>query len=151
MVCTSLGSLLRPLFYFLCYIHFSLSVQCLGGIVKCQNKIDWDTCGPQVTLLQWVLTGGADGVADDGGELEEEEEDAEEADDDGLHCDALQLGVLVADLSEVGALGAPHGRRAHPEDDGARDERVELGVELSPDVGRVAEHGQHLRERFIVS
>ena len=26
MVCTSLGSLLRPLFYFLCYIHFSLSV-----------------------------------------------------------------------------------------------------------------------------
>ena len=28
MVCTSLGSLLRPLFYFLCYIHFSLSVDC---------------------------------------------------------------------------------------------------------------------------
>ena len=27
MVCTSLGSLLRPLFYFLCYIHLSLSVQ----------------------------------------------------------------------------------------------------------------------------
>ena len=27
MVCTSLGSLLRPLFYFLCYIHFSLSVE----------------------------------------------------------------------------------------------------------------------------
>ena len=27
MVCTSLGSLLRPLFYFLCYIHFSLSVK----------------------------------------------------------------------------------------------------------------------------
>ena len=26
MVCNSLGSLLRPLFYFLCYIHFSLSV-----------------------------------------------------------------------------------------------------------------------------
>ena len=26
MVCISLGSLLRPLFYFLCYIHFSLSV-----------------------------------------------------------------------------------------------------------------------------
>ena len=26
MVCTSLGSLLRPLFYFLFYIHFSLSV-----------------------------------------------------------------------------------------------------------------------------
>ena len=26
MVCTSLGSLLRPLFYVLCYIHFSLSV-----------------------------------------------------------------------------------------------------------------------------
>ena len=26
MVCTSLGSLLRPLFYFLCYIPFSLSV-----------------------------------------------------------------------------------------------------------------------------
>ena len=26
MVCTSLGSLLHPLFYFLCYIHFSLSV-----------------------------------------------------------------------------------------------------------------------------
>ena len=47
-------------------------------------------------------------------------------------------------LSEVGALGAPHGRGAHPEDDGARDERVELGVELRPDVGRVAEHGQHL-------
>ena len=29
MVCTSLGSLLRPLFYFLCYIHFSLSVYIL--------------------------------------------------------------------------------------------------------------------------
>ena len=29
MVCTSLGSLLRPLFYFLCYIHFSLSVHAL--------------------------------------------------------------------------------------------------------------------------
>ena len=29
MVCTSLGSLLRPLFYFLCYIHFSRSVQAL--------------------------------------------------------------------------------------------------------------------------
>ena len=27
MVCTSLGSLLCPLFYFLCYIHFSLSVE----------------------------------------------------------------------------------------------------------------------------
>ena len=27
MVCTSLGSLLRPLFYFLCYIHFSLGVE----------------------------------------------------------------------------------------------------------------------------
>ena len=27
MVCTSLGSLVRPLFYFLCYIHFSLSVR----------------------------------------------------------------------------------------------------------------------------
>ena len=27
MVCTRLGSLLRPLFYFLCYIHFSLSVE----------------------------------------------------------------------------------------------------------------------------
>ena len=26
MVCTSLGSLLHALFYFLCYIHFSLSV-----------------------------------------------------------------------------------------------------------------------------
>ena len=26
MVCTSLGSLMRPLFHFLCYIHFSLSV-----------------------------------------------------------------------------------------------------------------------------
>ena len=27
MVCTSWGSLLRPLFYFLCKIHFSLSVE----------------------------------------------------------------------------------------------------------------------------
>ena len=32
MVCTSLGSLLRPLFYFLCYIHFSLTV--VRGISK---------------------------------------------------------------------------------------------------------------------
>ena len=32
MVCTSLGSLLHPLFYFLCYIHFSLSVLREGGI-----------------------------------------------------------------------------------------------------------------------
>ena len=54
---------------------------------------------------------------------------------------------LPSYLSEVGALGAPHGRGAHPEDDGARDERVELGVELRPDVGRVAEHGQHLGMR----
>ena len=30
MVCTSLGSQLRPLFYFLCYIHFSLSVETRG-------------------------------------------------------------------------------------------------------------------------
>ena len=30
MVCASLGSLLHPLFYFLCYIHFSLSVNGLG-------------------------------------------------------------------------------------------------------------------------
>ena len=29
IVCTSLGSLLRPLFYFLCYIHFCLSVLCV--------------------------------------------------------------------------------------------------------------------------
>ena len=34
MVCTSLGSLLRPLFYFLCYIHFSLSVEGNLGIPK---------------------------------------------------------------------------------------------------------------------
>ena len=31
MVCTSLGSLLRPLFYFLCYIHISLTVGVLFG------------------------------------------------------------------------------------------------------------------------
>ena len=36
MVCTSLGSLLRPLFYFLCYIHFSLSVIVL--FQNCHNK-----------------------------------------------------------------------------------------------------------------
>ena len=56
------------------------------------------------------------------------------------------LCVVVSYLGEVGALGAPHGGRAHPEDDGAGDERVELGVELGPDVSGVAEHGQHLGE-----
>ena len=45
-----------------------------------------------------IFTGRADGVSDDRGELEEEEEDPEEADDDGLHGDASELGVLVADL-----------------------------------------------------
>ena len=39
MVCTSLGSQLRPLFYFLCYIHFSLSVY-LGLNFQCQNVYD---------------------------------------------------------------------------------------------------------------
>ena len=44
MVCTSLGSLLRPLFYFLCYIHFSLSVQGYSsghgkGFVKCFLRV----------------------------------------------------------------------------------------------------------------
>ena len=50
-------------------------------------------------------------------------------------------------LREVGALGAPHGGRAHAEDDGAGDERVELRVELRADVRGVAEHGEHLRRR----
>ena len=41
MVCTSLGSLLRPLFYFLCYIHFSLSEVAagLGRAIKCCKKM----------------------------------------------------------------------------------------------------------------
>ena len=39
MVCTSLGSLLRPLFYFLCYIHFSLSVLPTLHLAK-QNQSD---------------------------------------------------------------------------------------------------------------
>ena len=37
MVCTSLGSLFRPLFYFLCYIHFSLSVAVQIGLDSFQN------------------------------------------------------------------------------------------------------------------
>ena len=52
------------------------------------------------------LTCGTDGAADDERELKEEEEDPEEADDDGLHLDAVQLGVFVPDLkiSEFGRL-----------------------------------------------
>ena len=38
MVCTSLGSLLRPLFYFLFYIHFSLSVRCKNSIHNISSK-----------------------------------------------------------------------------------------------------------------
>ncbi len=41
---------------------------------------------------------------------------------------------------EVGALRAPHGRRAQADHDGGRDEGVELGVELGSDVHRVALH-----------
>ena len=44
MVCTSLGSLLRPLFYFLCYIHFSLSVViicALGQIIAFLLIVQW--------------------------------------------------------------------------------------------------------------
>ena len=48
-----------------------------------------------------IITCGADGAADDEGELEEEEEDAEEADDDGLHRDPVQLGILVPDLQTI--------------------------------------------------
>ena len=48
-------------------------------------------------------------------------------------------------LCEVGALGAPHGRGAESEDDGAGDEGEELGVELGADVGGVAEHGEDHR------
>ena len=47
------------------------------------------------------ITCGADGAVDDEGELEEEEEDAEEADDDGLHRDPVQLGILVPDLQTI--------------------------------------------------
>ena len=53
------------------------------------------TCPPP------CITCGADGAADDEGELEEEEEDAEEADDDGLHRDPVQLGILVPDLQTI--------------------------------------------------
>ena len=37
MVCTSLGSLLRSLFYFLCYIHFSHSVLYSNSKVMCKR------------------------------------------------------------------------------------------------------------------
>ena len=49
----------------------------------------------------------------------------------------------VGHVSEVGALGGPHGRRPHPEQEGGGEERVELGIELGPDVGRVAHDTQH--------
>ena len=44
-------------------------------------------------------------------------------------------------LGQICALGAPHGGCAEAEDDGTRDEGVELGVELGGDVGGVAKHG----------
>ena len=87
--------------------------------------------------------GGADDVPDDGVALEEEEEDGEELDDDELRGDPLQLGHLVGHLVEVGALGAPHGGRAQPQDEGGGDERVEGGVELGRHVGGVAEDTDH--------
>ena len=46
-------------------------------------------------------------------------------------------------LSQVGALGRPHGRGAQAEDDGARDERAERRVELGADVGAVAQLAAH--------
>ena len=39
MVCTTLGSLLRPLFYFLCYIHFSLSVLVHDSRLKLERTL----------------------------------------------------------------------------------------------------------------
>ena len=48
-------------------------------------------------------------------------------------------------MREVGALGAPHGCRAQPEDDGGGDEGVVLRVELPRHVGRVAEHAHDER------
>ena len=45
-------------------------------------------------------------------------------------------------LREIGTLCAPHGRRAHPQDDGTRDEGVELGGDHGAEVGGVAEHAE---------
>ena len=69
MVCTSLGSLLRPLFYFLCYIHFSLSVctvvwnvsyflfsfvltsQCRCRMWKTGSELSLDSCADHGRML----------------------------------------------------------------------------------------------------
>ena len=82
-------------------------------------------------------------VAPDGRALKEKEKDAEEANDDlfwGLSCD---LGIPMANLRQVLALGTPHGRRAKPENDGRRDQGVVFGIKLGRYVGRVAEHWEH--------
>ena len=47
------------------------------------------------------------------------------------------------DLVQVGALGGPHGGGSQAEYEGSGDEGVELGVELSGHVGRVAEDADH--------
>ena len=53
--------------------------------------------------------------------------------------------VWLAHLVEVGALGWPHGGGAQAENEGGRDEGVELRVELGGHVGRVAEDAHHQR------
>ena len=49
----------------------------------------------------------------------------------------------VSNLGEVGALGRPHRCRAKPKNKGGGEEGVELRVELSGDVGGVAEDAHH--------
>ena len=48
-----------------------------------------------------------------------------------------------ADLRKVGALGTPHGSGAQAQNDSARDQSVELRIELSGNVSRVAENGDN--------
>ena len=45
-------------------------------------------------------------------------------------------------LREIGALSAPHGGRAHAQEDGGGDEGVELRVEHGGDVDGVGEHAE---------
>ena len=89
--------------------------------------------------------------------MEEKEKDGEKLDHDMLGLEALELRKSVSnlkiisfilhfpsdfhdvDLVQVGALGGPHGGGSQAEDEGGGDEGVELGIELSGHVGRVAE------------
>ena len=55
----------------------------------------------------------------------------------------MNIYLPVSHLREVGALGRPHGCSPESKNKGCGQEGVELGIELSGDVGGVAEDAHH--------